>query len=221
MAGTLLSYRRPFHIGDAAYVGPPLLFAFVCAGGLIQLLADREPDLRARRRFRTYSAAVVVFLVGISFAGRALQYLDDERVGVPGTRDMITARPELAERFASLARSIRSEGREGLVVFPEGEILNFLSDRRNPIRHKLYIPGYLTAENEPEILAELERSPPDVVVILYRPTSEYGPSNFGTSYGSRIRDWMDRNYEMRRINPGGNVSRMGSSALLGVRKKPV
>ena len=37
LTGLLLSYRRPFHIGDSAYVGPPLLFALVCAIGLLRL----------------------------------------------------------------------------------------------------------------------------------------------------------------------------------------
>src|ERR1700675_4218071 len=34
LLGAMLSYRRLFHIGDSAYVAPPLLFAFVFAAGL-------------------------------------------------------------------------------------------------------------------------------------------------------------------------------------------
>ena len=54
--GLVLSYRRPFHIGDSAYVAPPLLFALVCAAGLLHLLAARPRGrgtpaaLRAPRR---------------------------------------------------------------------------------------------------------------------------------------------------------------------------
>ena len=48
---------------------------------------------------------------------------------------------------------------DGLAVFPEGEVLNFLSIRPNPVRHMLYLPGYLTAQNEPAVLAELVARP--------------------------------------------------------------
>ncbi len=221
LAGALLSYRRPFHIGDAAYVGPPLLFALVCAAGLVQRLLDREESAQTRERLRTYSSIAVLLLIVFAFAGRALMYRDDDRIPVPGTGGMLSARPELAARFESLARAVRRESGSGqtLAVFPEGEILNYLTGRPNPIRHKLYIPGYLTKRNEPEVLDELRRSPPRVIVVLYRPTPEYGPAMFGVSYGSRIRRWIEEAYDVRPIDPGERVvSRMGSWAVVAIQR---
>jgi hypothetical protein len=221
IAGVLLSYRRPFHIGDAAYVGPPLLFALICAAGLVQRLLDCERDPGTRGRFRTFSGAAVLLLVVFAFAGRVLQYAGDERIQIPGTQGMLSARPELLARFDALIRSVRSESAsgEGLVVFPEGEILNYLTDRTNPIRHKLYIPGYLTDANEPKILEELRRSPPRLIVMLHRETSEYGPSTFGVSYGRNLLGWIQRNYDVRPVDSGEVVpTRMGSSALFAVRR---
>jgi hypothetical protein len=85
---------------------------------------------------------------------------------------------------------------DGLIVIPEGEILNYLSGRRNPIPHKLYIPGYLSTENERAILDELERARPASVVILNRETSEYGRRLFGKNHGAGVAAWIEANYEL-------------------------
>jgi len=78
----------------------------------------------------------------------------------------------------------------GLVAFPEGELLNFLSGRSNPLRHALYLPGYLTDANEGEVLAELSNARPAAIVVWRRPAGEYGRGLFGEDYGRRIADWI-------------------------------
>jgi hypothetical protein len=90
---------------------------------------------------------------------------------------MLSSRQELTREIEELARAVRAGTRDGdgLVVFPEGEILNLLAERPNPIRHKLYLPGYLTDANEPAVLAELEAARPAAVVIWNRPVTEYDP----------------------------------------------
>ncbi len=218
IAGALLSYRRPFHIGDAAYVGPPLLFAFVCAAGLLQKARDRESDLQVRERFRTYSATAVLLLVVLAFAGRYFLYASDDRVPVPGTRGMLSALPQRVAELESIARAVRRESRsgEGLIVFPEGELLNYLTGLVNPARHKLFIRGYLTAQNEPEVLSDLQRAAPAVLVVLPRRTSEYGAGAFGVDYGEGIRLWIEKNYETKpldRERPGP------ARGILAVRRR--
>ncbi len=220
LAGTLFFYRRPFHIGDAAYVGPPLLFAIVCAAGLVQLAINGETDAPTRERLRLSAAWSVFALVVLAFAGRAVQYAGDERIAVPGTGGMLSANPDSVARLEAFARAVREDDPTGktLAVFPEGEILNAMTGRPNPIRHKLYIPGYLTEGNEPQVLAELERSPPDAVVVLYRPTSEYGPGGFASSYGRRIRRWIEANYDVRPIDP--RPGRAARWEVIAVRRSP-
>jgi hypothetical protein len=69
-----------------------------------------------------------------------------------------------------------------------------MTGRRNPIRHKLYIPGYLTADNEEEILAELQSARPAAVVILNRATPEYGRRFFGVNYAKGVAAWINSDY---------------------------
>ena len=135
---------------------------------------------------------------------------------------MLSARPELAARLASVAQTLsaRPAGPGGLVVFPEGEILNELSGLPNPIRHKLYIPGYLTEANEARVLEELERAPPAAVVIVYRPTSEYGPGLFGVDYGRNLMAWVESHYAWEDSSDRERVvSRVGSWVRVAFRRR--
>ncbi len=220
--GVVLSYRRPFHIGDSAYVGPPLLFAFVCAAGMIHLALARFPARRRRSRLAATLRGAVAALAAAAFVGRMWQYAAIEAAPIAGTDRMLSARPEVAREIEELSAAVAAASRDGdgLVVLPEGEVLNFLSGRRNPIRHKLYLPGYLTGENEPAILEELSRARPAAVVLWRRPTSEYDRAMFGEDYGRRIRAWIDENYDLAPFRAQGAPARANPRFLLGFRKAP-
>jgi hypothetical protein len=120
---------------------------------------------------------------------------------------MLSARPEVARQIEDVAKLLRAKTAEGdgLVVFPEGEVLNFLAGRPNPIRHKLYLPGYLNRGKEPEVLAELERARPDAVVVWPRPLGEYGAAEFGVGYGEEIRRWIEKSYDELPLPAGGRA----------------
>ncbi len=218
--GFLASGRRLFHIGDSGYVGPPMLFSLVCAAGLAQFLVLRQRRREPRRRVRVAFLWTTASLIGFAFLSRALDYADDKRVAVAGTQGMITARPELAARLSEVVRQLGTQAEAGgLVVFPEGEILNALTGRPNPIRHKLYIPGYLTDSNEAEVIAELERSPPPAIVIVYRPTSEYGPGLFGVDYGRALMKWIEERYALDAPDTRYRfVYNVGSWLRVGIRR---
>lgn len=197
VVGLLASHRRPFHIGDSAYVGPPLLFALVAAAGLLRLLVSLARPPAMRRRLRTALTAGVAVLAAAAFAGRFAQYASDGRVPVPGTGGMLMANPRTAEEIVATAAAVRAataQG-EGLVVFPEGQVVNLLSERSNPLRQTLYIPGYLTDENEPALIEDLRRKRPRAIVLWPRFTSEYGPGLFGDDYGLAVLAWIRENYD--------------------------
>jgi hypothetical protein len=168
IVGLLGSHRRPFHIGDSAYVGPPLLFAFVAAAGLLHLLVALPRRSGPRRRLRAALAGGLWLLVAVAFVGRCAQYESDERVAIPGTGGMVSAEPRTAQEIVATAQTIRritSPG-DGLVVFPEGQIVNALANRTNPLRQKLYVPGYVTSENEASLIEELSRTKPRALAAL-------------------------------------------------------
>lgn len=199
----VLSYRKLFSIEDSAYVAPPLLFVIVSGFGILRELVASERARAARVRLRRWLEIALAALVFCAFADRTALYAADERVILPGTGGMLSARSETAETLMFLTRTIRQRtgSEDGLVVFPEGEVLNYLSGRRNPIRNKLYLPGYLTSDNEAEVLAELRSARPAALVILNRATPEYGRRFFGVNYAREVAAWIDTNYAVFPFDP--------------------
>ena len=203
--GLLASHRRLFHIADAGYVAPPLLIAFVCAAGLLRVLVAGESKRLVRVRFRAALDGGLAALIAISFLGRTMQYAADDRVPVPGTGGMLSALPSTAGELTTVAAAVRAETREGdgLVVIPEGGAVNFLAGRRNPMRRKISIPGYLTESNEGDYIGELERTRPAAIVIVKRSAGEYGRGLFGQGYGQRTRAWIEEHYSRQPVGITG------------------
>ena len=210
--GVLTSYRRVLFIADAPYVGPPILFALVCAAGCLSVAVSRRPE-EFRLRLSAAVLSGVTSLAAVLFALRVFAYATDDRIPIRGTGGMLSARGETARQIEAVADRVRRETARGgsLAVFPEGEILNFLSGRSNPIRHKLYLPGYVSAANEAEILSELVRARPAAVVIWPRQLAEYGGRQFGVDYARTISAWIAHEYVLQGVGRKGPV--------VGIRKR--
>lgn len=215
--GLLALHRRLVFIGDGPYVAPPLLFALACAAGLARQAMLRRRESAGRGRLRTTCRLAAAALIVFAFVGRAVAYARDDRVWIGGTARMLSARPEEARDIEDLAARIRELCRAdaGLVALPEGELFNELTGWRNPLRHKLYLPGYVSAENEPAILRELEAARPAAVVILARTTGEYGGGQFGQGYGAGIRTWIEAHYEARMRKSVGTLFVRSDAPLCG------
>ena len=201
-------------------MAPPLLFAIVSGLGLLRELVVSEHARATRVRLRRWIQFVLVFLILFSFSDRIILYVSEDRVVLPGTEGMLSANADLVRTLTLLSETIRRQtgADEGLVVFPEGEVLNYLSGRRNPLRHKLYIPGYLSDANEAAVLSELQNASPAALVIVNRATPEYGKRFFGEDYARRIAAWMRERYVQFPFDPGAEHVPGDSGARLFLRK---
>ena len=106
------------------------------------------------------------------------------------------------------------------MVFPEGELLNLLSGRPNPLRHALYLPGYLDDANEADVLAELEAARPAAIVVWRRSTGEYGRGQFGADYGRLIADWIRDHYDAVPVELSGAPRANAPFVLYRLRDRP-
>jgi len=83
-----------------------------------------------------------------------------------------------------------------LAVLPEGVMLNYLSRRPAPTRHLNYMPPELAIfGGEAAIVAALDASPPDLVVVAHKDLAEYGFRYFGDDYAQRLHRWLHDRYE--------------------------
>ena len=114
-------------------------------------------------------------------------------VGAGRDRHFANARgPYVAAAMDGIARLEPEDGT--LVVLPEGVMINYLLRRRSSIPYLTMLPSDLATFGEDELLAALQRSPPDFIALVHRDSSEMGPRFFGRDYGRRTLDWIRARY---------------------------
>ncbi len=82
---------------------------------------------------------------------------------------------------------------QSLLVIPEGVTLNYLLRKKTPSYVYTFLPFWLRSPDR--ILAEINTSPPDYVLIISRDLREHGVLRFGDSpeHGSQLLSWIDWN----------------------------
>ncbi|MBD0281654.1 MAG: hypothetical protein ICV69_05605 [Thermoleophilaceae bacterium] len=198
----LLARTDEFHLVPLAAVLPILLAA----------AAARE-----KRAGRTAWAVVLVALVGaIALHGldrKRIQVLDPPPVAAihGGVADGVRAPAREARALSALVRYVRArvpEGRPVFVANPRHDLVRagnplvyVVLDRDNPTRYDVMQPGVVTtAPVQREIVRDLERSSPELVIRWLSPVASYAePNGAGRSSGVRILDrYLARRYAAER-----------------------
>jgi hypothetical protein len=138
----------------------------------------------------------VVILVMLSVTGAQVHRLT-EKVGAGadsfwadanrGAR--VNTAVELVRRLVPADRTV--------ACFPEGIMINYLARRRTATAYVNFNPPDLLLFGEDRMLAALETTPPDVVLIVHKDTSEFGERFFGQDYGQKIWAWIQETYQVR------------------------
>lgn len=151
------------------------------------------------------AAAACAALLGYSqhfYAGKRLE------IG-RGADAILAEVPDVSPRPRRIADTLAFlEGRmqpgDTLVVLPEGIAINYWLRKRNPTPFTLFVPTEIRTFGEAAMLAALEATPPDFVVLAHRLSGEFGVGPFGRDprNGLRLRQWVDANYrEIARFGP--------------------
>jgi hypothetical protein len=92
-----------------------------------------------------------------------------------------------------------------LTVFPDATGINFAAAKINPIHFNLFAGLSVAMEGEANIVAELDRHPPDVILIMAIDDTAYGGRYFGFDYALDILKWIRANYQpvQRFVTPQG------------------
>jgi len=100
---------------------------------------------------------------------------------------------------ASAWRRVAAAGRpQTLLVLPEGEMINYLAGMPSPVAPFFFYSAATRGGREAEIVGQLDRNPPDWIVLVSRDLREYGVQRYGESpeQGGQIMDWAGDRYEV-------------------------
>ena len=100
--------------------------------------------------------------------------------------------------FLDYMRS-NTEKSASMVVFPEGAMLNFISERDTPLRYLSFLPvDFFRPDFEKDVIRQLEEKKIKYIAILPRDTSEYGPARFGIDYAQSLMAYIANKYIIKK-----------------------
>ena len=172
---------------------------------LSALLVGEWPRLVVRswtgRRFYSAVAATVGAMVAVAFLRTSLNNYESRTLPMGRGADQImgfglqvfVAHDNLEAARAFLEPRLRQG--DQLLVAPEGIMLNYWLRTKTPLPITNLLPATM-ALNRRDVLSDLQRRPPDYIVIATRTVADENVAAFGSDErsGRRILTWVRENY---------------------------
>jgi hypothetical protein len=192
LARTILHVRSGGAYG--AYLLPVSVVMFTYAW--MHPFAERLRLPEARRLARL---TVLTLLIGdavITAGMLAYRYRTRQTTPIVTARGTIIASRDLGQAWNEAIAYIAAHTPDGsaVAVLPEGTSINFLADRRNPLREEITTPGFLDAAGEARAIRQLQENGTALILLTNRSTREFGPEAFGRDYCQRLMRWIEDRY---------------------------
>jgi len=182
------------------------VLAMPAATGLILFLLKTVPDLTEPRgingtKLRILIAGALCIGVGQLWNDSWQIYRAKTFSFGDGPNRMLTFPPQLNPRVEAIRLTVdwiktNTSPSSTLAAFPQGVILNFLSQRANPTPYLTWIVTEYNTFGQARMLGSLQKHPPDYIALVHTDTSEYGPRFFGQpGYGLETAQWIVANYK--------------------------
>jgi len=84
-------------------------------------------------------------------------------------------------------------------VFPEGIGINFLADRKNPLKYCNFMPPVLQYIGHEKLIKDLAAKNVDYVIVIGRDASDYGHPFFGIHYAQNLFAWIQEHYCLEQV----------------------
>jgi len=103
-----------------------------------------------------------------------------------------------------------------LLVLPEGLMLNYLSRLRSPLTAFFYFNVFTEHGREALLVDELQRKPPDLVVVISRDLREFGINRYGEApgRGQLLLQWVSANYRILKAVGGDPLDVQQRGAII-------
>jgi hypothetical protein len=155
---------------------------------------------------RATLVVLTVTLVGIGASRVALESqhnLQKKTYPVGEGVDQFYSYPPQIDALGQIVNIVSEElrempGKRTLMVLPEGEMINYLARLQSPVAPFFFFSASTRDDHEQAIVSDLQRHPPDWIVIISRSLREYGIERYGQrpGEGRQILDWVTSNYNV-------------------------
>lgn len=179
-----------------SFVIPVVLLLWVWA------MAEFLPRLASDAgRMRRLVCGVLAVAAGVTLVGIGVRYRRMRVAPLTTARGTVELPPPETRAFqaalAFIAEHTRPE--EPILGLPAGSALNFFSNRPDPLRWDVLIPGYLTPADERDAIARLQATHTRFIFLMNRPTDENGATAFGRDYYRTLGGWIGQHYRLRQV----------------------
>ena len=162
----------------------------------------RRLNLGRRGQVVMLIGSIALLLPGIvTLARQSVDMLRIKTLAVGEGADRFYAFPERIEPTGKTVEAIYETLRHEpdsrtLLVLPEGAMINYLNRLPSTVAPFVFFSSTTEGGREAQIVLQLERNPPDSVVIVSRDLREYGIQRYGERPGSgeMILRWVGENY---------------------------
>jgi hypothetical protein len=136
------------------------------------------------------AAAVAVHLEIQSY------FLAEKNQPVSDPRGGLILTDNRAKRVHEVLDHLRAAAKPGqtLAVLPEGVMINYLADMRNPTPYINFMPPEMVIFGEGKMIGAFRAHPPDFILLLDRDVDEYGFKAFGQDYAPELYRWIIGKY---------------------------
>lgn len=188
-----------------ALAAPALLVVIAWAFGPLPRRLGRHHQGSSRVIIGSTAAWLIVIATFHGIVSWAQYRQRTYAVKAGNTRILVDPPRGQAIQPALLALGETLQPGQSLLVLPEGAAINFLLRVPSPTPYFNFMPPELILFGEDQILEALEKSPPDFVLLVPKPTSEFA-GQFGVDYGVNIQQWVQTRYEKAQVFPGGSLA---------------
>lgn len=166
-------------------------FPFVLLSCIVLL---RTYVFKNEKVFKHCLIALLVFML-IPVGGNMLNQSKYNRVKVVTEYGQLNTHRELAPiklLIEFLQKNVSKD--DTVVVLPEGHIINFLTGTKSDDFYSNFIPMYVEAFGEQNIINHYKENMPDYFVLSTRDTGEYGYTGICKDYAVELCNWIFNNY---------------------------
>ena len=194
LARLVLRVRSGGSYGSYLLPASVVLFVYAWVEGIPRWLAGPQ----GRPLARQVALTVLGVAAGATMVTVTVRYRSQPEYALATGRGEMKVNPAYGTAFEQAIHMIdgRTAPGDAVAVLPEGTSLDFLTDRRNPLREEIVTPGLLDEGGESRAIARLRETDTKLVFVANRPTPEFGAPVFGRDYDRELMDWIDANYSL-------------------------